>query len=82
MKSVFLTMVEKRTFRDVTKDGVFYRQEFRSGRECECLEFDSRQVIARKSPIAECRIVSQQYGGVRHDAPDEKLGVQKFENLL
>jgi len=39
---------------------------------------DSRQVIARETPLAQCRIVSRQYGGVRPDASDQYLGIQKF----
>ena len=38
---------EQQTFRDVTQDGVVYRQGFRSGRECESLQIDFCQVIAR-----------------------------------
>ena len=38
---------ELQTFRDGTQDGVVHGQGFRSGRECEHLEFDSHQVISR-----------------------------------
>ena len=63
---------EQQTFRDGTQDGIFYRQGFRSGSEYERLDFASRQVIPCETPPAfQRRSVSQQYGGVRPDAPDQ-----------
>ena len=62
---------EQQTFRDGTQDVFVYRQGFRSGGESERLEFDTRQDISRKTPFVQCRIVSQQYEGVRSDAPDQ-----------
>ena len=62
---------EQETFRDGTQYGVVYRQGFRSGHETESLDFDSRQVIARETSLPHCRIVSQQYGGVRPNASDQ-----------
>jgi len=56
-------------------------RDFDPAADVNVFEFDSRQVIARETPI-QYRVVSLQYGGVRPDAPDRKLGVQKFENGL
>ena len=42
---------KQQMFRDGTQDDVVYRQGFRSGRECERLEFDCRQGIARENPL-------------------------------
>jgi len=63
---------EQLTFRDGTQDGFVFEQGFRSGRECECLVFDPRQFIARETPpVFQRRSVSQQYGVVRPDSPDQ-----------
>ena len=71
VKICVLNHGEQQTFRDGTKDGIVYGQGFRFGRECERLEFDSRQVRERETPpVFQCRSVSQQYVGVRLDAPD------------
>ena len=51
VKIYILNHGEQQTFRDGTQDGVVYGQRFRSGREYERLEFDSRQVIARENPL-------------------------------
>ena len=40
---------EEETFRYRTQDGVVDRQGFRTGREYESLEFDSRRVVASES---------------------------------
>ena len=61
----------EQTFRDLTQDGVVYRQGFWCDRECECLEFETRQVISRKIPLVQCRIVSQHYGGIRPDSSQQ-----------
>ena len=72
IKICVLNNGEQQTFRDGTQEGVAYGKEFRSGRECKRLEFDSRQVLAREAPpIIHFRSVNQQYGGVRPDAPDQ-----------
>jgi len=51
VKICVLNHGEQQKFRDGTQDGVVYGQGFRSGCECESLEFDSRQVIARELPL-------------------------------
>jgi len=48
IKICVLNHGEQQTFQGGTQDGVVYGQEFRSGRECERLEFESRQVIAAR----------------------------------
>jgi len=63
---------EQQTFWDGTQDGIVNIQGFLSGNVCERLEFDSRQVTASEtSPVFQHRSVSQPYGGVRPDAPDQ-----------
>jgi len=60
-----------------TQDGFVNREGFRSGRECERLEFDSCQVIGRKTArFIKRRSVTQHYGGIRPHAPNPYLGVQ------
>jgi len=51
VKVCILNHLEQQTFRCGTPDGVVYGQGFLSGSECERLEFDSRQVIARETPL-------------------------------
>jgi len=58
IKSVFLTMVNRRW--DPRRR--FDRQGLLSGGEYERLEFDSPQVLQPETPLAQCRIVIQQYG--------------------
>jgi len=48
---------EQDMFREGTKD-VVDGQLFRSGGKFERLEFDSGQVIPRRTPLAQCRIVT------------------------
>ena len=52
VKICVLNHGEQETFRDGTQDGVVCKQGFRSGRECERLEFDSRQT----PPVVQCRM--------------------------
>ena len=51
LKICILNHGEQQTFPDGTEDGVFYEQGFRSGRECNRLVFDSRQDVARETPL-------------------------------
>ena len=51
VKICFLNHGKQQTLRNGTQDGVVYEQGFGSSRECERLEFDSRQVIARETPL-------------------------------
>ena len=70
-------------FRDGNQGDVVYRQGIRSGRECERLEFHSRQVIAREiPPVLQCRSVSQQYGGVRPDALTSNWASKNFKTVF
>jgi len=50
VKICILNPGEQQMFWDGTQDGVVYRQGFRTGRECERLGFDSRQLITRETP--------------------------------
>ena len=70
---------EEKTFRHRTQDGVIDRQGFRTGRECESLEFDSCHVIASESSRIQGGSMSQQDDRVRFHALHQQLGVQKFE---
>ena len=81
MKNAFL-IIEKSRRLWWSRDGVFFRQGFRSGGECKRLEVDSRQVIPREDPLTQGRTVSRIVWWVMMHAYDQQVGTQNFESGL
>ena len=71
MNSVFLTMVNHRSFGLGAKTALSIDNDFDPAEKCERPEFDCRQGIERETPIVQCRFMRQQNGGIRPDASDQ-----------